>query len=255
MLYYWQPQSTVAHDLALDEALLTHMTDSTPVADTGCSADATADDCLRIWEPKLHHVVIGRSSRVQDEVRLDCCQREEISVFRRISGGAAILTGPGCLLYSVVLNRHRHPQLATLPEIHQFVLQRMATALRRLVPSVAIAGTSDLVLQSPDGRLRKFSGNSLRVTRSAVLYHGTLLIDFDTDLIGCYLKEPPRQPDYRQRRQHRDFVTCLSCSMSDVQMALREAWSPLLRCDVTPDIRQAVDELIVSRYGCEEWNR
>ena len=48
-------------------------------------------------------VVIGRSSRTADEVDLEYCRAEGIPVLRRCSGGAAVVVGPGCLMYSVVL--------------------------------------------------------------------------------------------------------------------------------------------------------
>ena len=54
--------------------------------------------------------------------------------------------------------------------------------------------------------LRKFSGNSLRMKRTHLLYHGTLLYDFDLGLIEKCLRMPPRQPDYRNARPHGDFV-------------------------------------------------
>jgi len=62
-------------------------------------------------------------------------------------------------------------------------------------------GTSDLAVAE-----RKFSGNSSRVKRGHLLYHGTLLYDFPLGLISDCLRTPPRQPHYRERRSHGEFV-------------------------------------------------
>ena len=42
-----------------------------------------------------------------------------------------------------------------------------------------------------------------------LLYHGTVLYDFNLELIDECLTMPPRVPDYRASRDHRDFVTNL----------------------------------------------
>ena len=117
-------------------------------------------DVLRLWEPKQFMVVVGNSSRLEDEVELDACARIGVPVLRRPSGGAAIVTGPGCLMYSLVLSYSNRPQLKSIDEAHRFVLETIAAALRPLVPSIRRAGISDLAMGD-----YKFSGNSLRCKR------------------------------------------------------------------------------------------
>jgi len=75
-------------------------------------------------------------------------------------------------------------------------------ALQRQVPTASLQGICDLTWND-----RKFSGNSLRITRRNLLYHGTILYDFDLDIIARCLKVAPRQPDYREGREHASFVT------------------------------------------------
>jgi lipoate-protein ligase A len=38
------------------------------------------------------------------------------------------------------------------------------------------------------------------------LYSATLLVDPDLDLVERYLAHPPREPEYRRGRPHRDFM-------------------------------------------------
>ncbi|HJT30886.1 MAG TPA: hypothetical protein VJ783_02385, partial [Pirellulales bacterium] len=79
---------TPAENLALDEALLDEA-EQHAAAGTG--------ECLRLWEPAHRLVVVGRSSCVSTEVRTDFCRRQGLPILRRSSGGAAIVSGPGCL--------------------------------------------------------------------------------------------------------------------------------------------------------------
>ena len=227
---------TPAENLALDEALL----------DEAESA-ARPTETLRIWEPREPMVVVGRSSQVGVEVRLDRCRKLGIPVFRRTSGGAAIVTGPGCLMYAVVLGFELRPMLRAIDQAHRFVLGKVVSALKPLVPGVRCRGTSDLAVGD-----RKFSGNSIRVKRNHLLYHGTLLYDFDLPLVDECLAMPPREPDYRQGRAHESFVTNLPLSSSAIRQAIVATWTATEPCDDRPRGRTA--QLVVERYARSEWN-
>ena len=179
-----------ADHLAIDEALLLE-------ADEGRSSEA-----LRVWEFDQHVVVAGRATRVNDEIDRPYCQRRGIPILRRCSGGAAVLGGPGCLMYSLILCLEGRAGLMKIDVAHQYVMQRVLHAVGQQLPAVLLQGTCDLTWKS-----RKCSGNSLRIARRHLLYHGTVLYDFDLPLIAKCLKEPPRQPDYRQARDHESFIT------------------------------------------------
>ena len=98
-------------NLALDEALL----ESVEAAPEG-------PEWLRIWEMPSPVVVVGRSTKVHQEVNLPACQRRGIPVLRRCSGGTSVVVGPGCLLYSVVLSYQQRPELRHLDVAHRFVM-------------------------------------------------------------------------------------------------------------------------------------
>ncbi len=54
------------------------------------------------------------------------------------------------------------------------------------------------------------------------LVHGTLLVDFDYGLAESVLKHPPREPVYRRRRNHRDFMVTLRSLGLDADRAAIE---------------------------------
>ncbi len=199
---------TPEENLALDQALLEE-----------AERDADAGEVLRLWEPQSPLVVVGRSSRIDVEVQEHACRERGVPVLRRSSGGAAIVTGPGCLMYAVVLDLELRPHLRTIDQAHAFVLGTLSRALGAILPGVSREGTSDLAWQG-----RKFSGNSLRVKRNHLLYHGTLLYDFPLPLISELLATPPRQPAYRASRTHTEFVVNLPLARSQIRQAIIEAW-------------------------------
>jgi lipoate-protein ligase A len=226
---------TPAENLALDEALLDEAETSAPVRET-----------LRLWEPGEPMVVVGRSSRIADEVRVEVCRARGIPILRRSSGGAAIVAGPGCLMYALILNLEERPALRAIDYAHRFVLKTLADALRPLVPAVRCRGISDLAVGQ-----EKFSGNSVRVKRRHLLYHGTLLYGFPRELIEACLGMPPRRPSYREDRPHRAFVTNLPLSAAAIRQALVAAWGAT---DVRLDWpKAATARLVAERYANPEW--
>jgi lipoate-protein ligase A len=234
---------TPAENLALDEAMLDWAEGEDP-----------AGEYLRVWESPQPIVVVGRSSRVHQEVDLDACARRGVPILRRASGGAAVVAGPGCLLYAVVLSIQLRPDLRDIRRAHSFALGRLADALRRRLPHIAPAGTSDLVLldAANTAAARKFSGNSLRAKRTHLLYHGTLLYDFDLPLVAECLRMPPRMPTYRGARSHADFLTNLPVLRHEIAQAVLEAWPT--DGDVVSWPQARVVRLVSERFACDAWN-
>ena len=228
--------SRAASNLALDEALLIEAEES----------DA-AEEVLRLWEPGEPMVVVGSSSRVAIEVNEQRAKELGIPVYRRVSGGLSIVTGPGCLMYSLVLSYELRPELRSLDFVHQFVLGRIADALSADVPGVTRRGTSDLTVGT-----RKFSGNSVRCKRRALLYHGTLLYGFPLELISACLKHPPRRPDYREDRDHDTFVTNLSVTRDALRASLKRAFGAVRVRESWPE--EETDRLTREKYSQREWN-
>lgn len=237
---------TAAENLALDEALLESAFPAGGVSTAENSAGR--GEVLRVWEPAESFVVLGRSSRHDDEVNRIGCRELSVPVLRRASGGATILTGPGCLMYSLILSRVARPALHSIAATHEIVLGALAAALGQQAPGVERAGTSDLAIAG-----RKFSGNSLRCLHDRVLYHGTLLYDFPLERIGRCLRMPPRQPDYRAGRDHVAFVMNLPLGRESIVSTLRAAFGADEPCDTWP--MERTRQLAVEKYAAAAWTR
>jgi len=227
---------TPAENVALDEALL-----------DAAEVDELEDEVLRLWEPPQPLVVVGRSSRIVEEVDLVACEAAGIPVLRRASGGAAIVTGPGCLMYGLVLRYAGREHLRMLDQAHQHVLGAIAAAVGAVVSDVRRLGTCDLAIGN-----RKFSGNSVRCKRDHLLYHGTLLYSFDLPLVEHFLRMPPRQPAYRAGRGHGQFVANLGVSAGALRRALIAGFAASNPLGEWP--RERMERLVAERYSLAEWN-
>ena len=226
-----------AGNIALDEALVEQADQSNALL-----------ELLRIWEPEHSIVVLGRSSKVADEVILKSCRKDNVEVIRRTSGGATILAGPGCLMYGLILSYELRPELRSIERAHSIILDALALVLSRRVHGIHRAGISDLVTRDK----LKFSGNSMRCLRGHLLYHGTVLYDFPLERMSRYLSAPPREPDYRRGREHANFVANLPLPREEIRRALIECWDT--RGNVSQWPEALTEELIQRKYSCDDWN-
>jgi lipoate---protein ligase len=222
---------TPAENLACDEAFLDQL-------DNG-----NGEPTLRFWESPVSFVVVGYANQIASEVNVPECARRGVPVLRRSSGGGTVVQGPGCLNYTLVLPIAE--KTATIPETNCFIMRKHRDAFANLLKrDVEIQGHTDLTV----GDL-KFSGNAQRRKKNALLFHGCLLLNFDLNLISQLLTHPSREPDYRGRRSHRDFLTNLNIPSAAAKQILIEAWQARGKTS-----SPALDELIRERFGKASWN-
>ena len=252
--------ATPEENLALDESLLQavdgwagasvppdqphSMSISLPATDEGRPLDCQV---LRIWRATRPFIVLGRSSQAEVEVHLDRARQQGIPILRRFSGGASVVVAPGCLLYSLLIHLDSAPGLRLLDVAHRFVMERLLRAIQRLVPAASFEGTCDLALEG-----RKFSGNSLRVGRNWMLYHGTLLLDMQLSMVDELLRHPPREPAYRSGRTHASFLTNLEVDERALIREIREAWQT--RKELTNAPLLYIPRLVSEKYSKDTWN-
>ncbi len=166
----------------------------------------------------------GAGGSWADDVEDEACRDDSVPVWRRSSGGGTVVLGPGCLLFTLVLPYVHHPALKELRSSYRYILTEVAEALRDIAPDIEQAGISDLVWEG-----RKFSGNSQQRKRSHLLHHGTLLHNCDLTRIARYLKQPPRQPAYREGRAHVEFLRNLPATEEMLIERLRLRWQALTK--------------------------
>jgi lipoate-protein ligase A len=197
-----------AANLACDEALLDACEEGGP-------------EVLRFWESPEYFVVVGYANKVDSEVNVDECHKRNVPILRRCSGGGTVLQGPGCLNYSLILNFENQPALQTIPSANCQIMRRNAEALRSAFgKEVEIRGITDLAIGDV-----KFSGNAQRRKRRALIFHGTMLLTFDLQLVSKLLLKPSKEPDYRVGREHLNFLTNLHVDAQVIKAALRKVWS------------------------------
>lgn len=224
-----------AENLALDEVLLTSVeTDPTQAI-------------LRFWQPTDYFVVLGRSNRAESEVNLDECRAMQVPVLRRVTGGGAVVIGPGCLCYSLVIPFTEKLRSLDVTNMTTALMSRTAAGLTSIRTLIDVRGVSDLVADS-----RKVSGNAQRRLQNAFIHHGTLLYDFDVSQIERFLLHPTKEPEYRESRRHSDFVTNLVATAEELKANLCKSWQAVEE-SCPAKFMHSAKQLVETRYSDPEW--
>ena len=228
-----------AENLALEEALL-------DAAEAGQSGEV-----LRFWESPTHFVVVGYANKIASEVNVAACEAKGIPILRRCSGGGTVVQGPGCLNYAVILRITEDGPTRSISATNEYVMERTRRAIATLnsqlsTLNLSVRGHTDLAL----GDL-KFSGNAQRRRKNFLLFHGSLLLNFDLPLISELLNMPSLQPDYRDGRTHEQFVSNLDLPTDAVKRALVTEWQAVENSSPSAKISSA----LLEKYNSTEWNK
>lgn len=213
------------------------------------------DEVLRIWEPLSnggktpYFVVLGHANRYKDEVNLAACNHNKIGIFRRCSGGGTVLNGPGCMSYCLYLRTELHPELASIQSTNHFILNKMKQVIDPFLldSQVEIKGTSDMTIGN-----KKFSGNAQSRKQRYILFHGTIMHNFNYALLDNLLKPPPKQPDYRENRRHSDFVMNVNIDPSVFIDEIQKEWGVVSNYESIPE--DLIQELAQTKYSSDAWN-
>ena len=163
---------SAAAGLACDEAL------------SRAVGDGTSPPSLRLYTYRPHCALVGRFQNVESEIQLESCRREGIEVNRRPTGGGAILMGPSQL--GVALALPRTGEEGRPRDWMRRFSSGLSRALERLGIEARFRGKNDLEV---DGR--KIAGLGFcRDAPRGGLFHASLLVDLDVQLMARVLRTP-----------------------------------------------------------------
>ncbi|NIM14121.1 MAG: hypothetical protein GTO45_18925 [Candidatus Aminicenantes bacterium] len=170
--------------------------------DAGLLADnASSYRCL-VWEPGFLCIVLGQSNGLEESVHIENAESDGVPVYKRPSGGEAVVLSPKTLVISIL----KQGDWFKSPTLYfKNYSEKIIRALHTLgVRDLKVDGISDICIGN-----KKILGSSIYRNKDRVLYHAVLNRAESADTIERYLKHPVREPEYRNGRKHRDFVTSL----------------------------------------------
>ena len=156
------------------------------------------------WNPSA--VSIGKNQILNDEVDLTACEKHHIAVIRRITGGGAVFhMYEGEITYSIITD------LSILNILS-------ANELYRKIIAALGKGLEHMGIKSDYGQIhcpslfvkeKKISGNAQAMSSSIALQHGTMLVDYNPELMYTVLRARPDKPRTRMIQSVYAHVTTI----------------------------------------------
>ena len=126
------------------------------------------DEYFFMWQV-APTVIFGRNQLIENEVNLDYVKKENISFYRRKSGGGCVYSDPSNIMFSFI-TPHLNKDF-----VFDKYLEKIANQLKALGIDAYFSGRNDILI---DGK--KVSGNAFYRVNNRSIVHGTML--YNTDL-------------------------------------------------------------------------
>ncbi len=131
--------------------------------------------------------LLGYHQSAEQELNLDYCNARAITVQRRITGGGAMYADEGQLGWELYLHR-RDLDTADMQAISRRLCHAAATAISALGVDARYRPRNDIEV---DGRKIASTGGAF--DGDALLFQGTLLLEFDAEKMLSALRIPPEK--------------------------------------------------------------
>jgi lipoate---protein ligase len=148
-------------------------------------------------------VVHGPSCRIDDEINVDACRMDNVRIIPRRGGGGTVVLSDGMCITIVVGRRNGRYAQPIFNSIHKSMISAL---VKEGVSGCECRGISDIAIND-----KKVLGSSLYLGNKPdyFYYQSSFMVSSDINLVSKYLRYPPKEPDYRKKRDHGEFCTTL----------------------------------------------
>jgi lipoate-protein ligase A len=241
-------ERTAADNMALERVIL-----------TARSRDLIPNT-LHFLQFSPHCALVGYHQAVELEVKEEYCRAHGIEINRRISGGGCIYMDEGQLGWEIFALKDTPGIPGRQEDLYRLICGSVVSGLARLGVDARYRPLNDIEVGG-----RKISGTGGTEMGNSLLYHGTLLTDFDVDTMIACLKLPIKKLEDKQIRSFKERVTCLrevlghAPSMPDIKKAMAEGFAEVLRVELEPSgLTEYEGTLMVEelpKFQSDEWIR
>lgn len=165
---------------------------------------------LRLYQWKPSAVTIGYFQMIDEETDVSACNRDNIPLIRRITGGGAVFHQYE-ITYSAVFPLP-HPKISgTILESYRILCQPIVESLKELGLDAEFSPINDITVCG-----RKISGNAQTRREGGLLQHGTILMKIDAETMFKYLKVPQKKTESKGNVKPAARVTSLEVELGEI---------------------------------------
>ncbi len=147
---------------------------------------------------------MGLSSSPEEWIDLPQIKASPVPILHRCSGGGTVYVDDNTLFATFIMSRHSLP----IEPFPKSILHWTADFYRNALGLDLTLVENDYTLSN-----KKIGGNAQYLKKEKWLHHTTFLYDYDPKKMNLLLN-PKRQPDYRNGRNHDDFLTTLKSHLT-----------------------------------------
>ena len=144
-------------------------------------------ETILFWRVRSPVVYLGYHQCVEDEINENFCYESGIGIVRRILGGGCGFCDEKQILFSVIGRDD-----GILPQDIQEAYSKVLGGVVNALISLGAGGDIEPARNAVYSHGRKISGNAQGRFDGAVLVNGSLLLDFDFELMDKVLKNPTK---------------------------------------------------------------
>lgn len=148
-----------------------------------CKARAQdlVSDTLHFYRRDPPGISVGYFKKVEEDVNVELCKKNNVTIVRRMTGGGTIFTDKNQLIFSIITKR----QLANgIENTFKMVCNGIIDMLKKFNIQAEYKPPNDILLNE-----KKISGSAQTLKKDVVLLHGTILLATDLDLMQKVLKQ------------------------------------------------------------------
>lgn len=234
-----------AENMALDDVILE------------CRARDLIPNTLRFLQFDPPAALVGYHQDVDQEIRMDYVNSNDIEVNRRLTGGGTIYFDKPSLGWEVIASKSSVPS-SRPDELFGLMCEGVVTALNLLGVQATFRPRNDIEVEG-----KKISGTGGTERSGAFLFQGTLLIDFDVERMIRALRIPIMKLKDKELESAKDRVTWLKRELGfqpgykEIKAALKRGFEQVLGVDLEDGGLTMVEENLfkdkLPSFQSEEW--
>ena len=213
---------------------------------------------LHFYTRKTPTISMGYFEKVGESVNLPLCKRDGVFILRRVSGGSAIYTDKGQIIYALIGLAKEFPH--NVNESYGRICSAVIRGLAHLGIGADFKPINDVQI---DGK--KVSGSAQLRKWGALLQHGTMILELDRERMFSYLRINREKLEKQGVNRPQDRVTSLyeatgrRFSRGEVVTALVKGFEDefgveIAAGELTEWERNEIGRLIEEKYGNDDWN-
>ncbi len=204
-----------------------------------------------IWK-NTPNVMIGRNQNTISEINMEFCEKNNIKIVRRLSGGGAVFSSPENFQYTLIVDKNETGE-------HGFkdMAEPLINFLEELGIDAEFTGRNDILI---DGK--KVSGNAQYHNKNILLHHGTILFDVNVDMLTKALTPDPTKLTAKGIKSVKSRITTIKERLKDydVDRFMSEFMEYQLRNqlnylkELTEEEKGEVLKIKKERWDLWDWN-